>query len=446
MIPSLTELNPFAVPWQGKALIDIRKVYNYSQGVHEVLLSGSVGSAKSVLLAHLVVTHCLFNKGARVLVARRSMPDLKDTIWNEILDHIDGVLIEGKDYTYNRSRTSLKFANGSEIITRSWADGKIRKFRSLILSMAVIEELTESEDGEFYKEIKMRVGRIPNIKEKLVVCATNPDSPSHWAYKYFIDNQNEKRHVYYSITDDNPFLPASYVEGIRETLSPREARRMLQGEWLELSQEVVYYNYTKENNYIDHEYTWSASHPRDIMFDFNIGAGKPMSAAVGQYIDSVFHVAKTYIIHGARTLDIMEEMFIDGFFDSSSMYRVFGDAAGKHRDTRSIRSDYDIIEDYVKKLSIRYQMRVPKSNGAIRERHNKMNAVFKNDLKEVRFFVYKEAKPLDEGLRLTKLKKGANYIEDDSFEFQHVTTAVGYWVVYLLKMVSNNIQIHSQRR
>lgn len=444
-IPSLTQFDPYLVPWQGNALEQIRDGYDYSKGVHEVLLSGSVGSAKSCLLAHLVVTHCLFNSGAKVLVARKSMPDLKDTILNEILDHIEEDLVEGKDFIHNKSRSSIKFSNGSEIVTRSWADGKVKKVRSLILSMAVIEELTEEDDGKFYKELKMRVGRIPSIKEQLIVCATNPDSPAHWAYKYFIANNNPLRHVYYSITEDNPFLPQSYIDGIRETLSPKEALRMLHGQWVELSEEVVYYNYSRDRNYIDKKYIFDNRHPIDLYFDFNIASGKPMSAGTGQLINGVYHAAKTYIVHGARTLDIMEEMHRDGLFKNNGIFRVFGDAAGKHRDTRSVRSDYDIIEDFLKKIGARYQMKVPKSNGAIRERHNKSNATFLNDLKQVRFYVYKEAENLDEGFRLTKLKKGSQYIEDDSFEFQHITTAATYWIVGTLKMVINR-KTHSQQR
>lgn len=444
-IPSLTQFNPFNVPWQGKAIDEIRTEYDYSKGVHEVLLSGSVGSAKSCLLAHLVVTHCLFNKGARVLVARKSMPDLKDTIWNEILDHIEEDLTDGKDYIHNKARASIKFSNGSEIVTRSWADGKVKKVRSLILSMAVIEELTEEDDGKFYKELKMRVGRIPEIEEKLIVCATNPDSPAHWAYKYFIANTNPLRHVYYSITEDNPYLPQSYIDGIRETLSPKEALRMLHGQWIELAEEVVYYNYSRDRNYIDEKYKIDQRFPIDLFFDFNIAGGKPMSAGFGQFKNGVYHAGKTYIVHGARTLDIMEEMYRDGLFNNKSIFRVFGDATGNHRDTRSTRSDYDIIQDFLRKIGVRYQIKVPRSNGAIRDRHNKANAMFCNDLGEVRYYVYKEAEPLDEGFRLTKLKKGSQYIEDDSFEFQHITTAGTYWIVGTLKMIVNQ-KTHSTKR
>ena len=162
---------------------------DYSLGAHEFLPSGSVGSAKSILLAHAVVSHCLRNAKSRVLVGRYSLPDLRLTIWRKILEHLEGMDL---DYNLNLSRLEIRFPNGSEIICRSWADGNYTRMRSLELSAAVIEELTEQDgdDGlEIYNEIKMRVGRLPYIKENWIMSATNPGAPSHWAYKYFIQTR-----------------------------------------------------------------------------------------------------------------------------------------------------------------------------------------------------------------------------------------------------------------
>jgi hypothetical protein len=186
--PSLTEFDPYRVPYQARVLEDIRHNFDYSLGVHEVLLSGSVGSAKSILLAHLLVTHCLLYPKARGLLGRKAMPDLKDTLVQKVLEHIGDDLKEGEDYEYNRTKASFHFSNGSELLSRSWADKNFKKLRSLELSCAGVEELTENDINywPFYSELKMRVGRLPHIKENWIVCATNPDSPSHPAFEYFI--------------------------------------------------------------------------------------------------------------------------------------------------------------------------------------------------------------------------------------------------------------------
>jgi hypothetical protein len=430
MIPALTEFDPYAIRWQGETINDIRNQYDYTKGTHELLLSGSVGSAKSAFMAHVGITHCLFFEKAKCLVTRRSRPDLEETLWRELLDHIEGCLTEGHDYEVNNAKMKISFSNGSEVITRTFADGRYKKFRSLILSMALIEELTENDDMEFYKEIRMRVGRAVHVPEHLIIAATNPADPLHPAYKYFIKSKNPLRHVKYSITSDNPFLPSSYIEGLKESMSPREARRMLEGEWLELSRDVIYYNYSNEKNFRDYRKEIDPKYPIDLMFDFNIAANKPMSSAVGQHIDGEYHILKTFIIDGARTLDIMEEMDNYGIFGHKCLYRVFGDATGNARDTRSKKSDYDIIEDYLKNI-VRYQMKVPASNPPVRKRHNLMNALFENGKRVTRFYVYKDAEEADEGFRLSKLLPKSNYVEDDTFRYQHITTSCGYYCSFL---------------
>lgn len=433
--PTLTKFNPNAIPYQFKVIKLLRKEWDYSTGTPEVLLSGSYGSAKSILMAHLAVTHCLFNKGARVLLARKALPDLKDTIFKEILEHIDGELIEGKDYKVNHSSAKIQFSNGSEIISRSWSDKKYKKSRSLKISMAVFEELTENneEDKEAFMTIKARLRRIPKIKENILIAATNPDDEAHWVHKYFFDSSKRTRFVFKSVTTDNPFLDPEYINQLRQDLDPISVKRYIYGEWVSISKDKIYYNYTSAKNFINQKYVFDHRFPVSLFFDFNIGFGKPMSAGVGQEIDGVFHIARVWVIEGTRTLGMMEEMAASDLFENNHNFMVYGDASGKSNDTRSIKSDYEIIKDFLARYirkdgsSLKFSMHVPLSNPPIRKRHNLLNGLFENDLKKVSFFVYNEALVADEGLRLTKLRKGADYIEDDSDSFQHITTAIGYW-------------------
>jgi hypothetical protein len=438
--PSITQFDPTLIPFQIRVIKDVRRNLDHSK-VNQLLFSGSVGSSKSLLLAHLLVTHCMLFKRARALMGRQTLPDLKDTLIQKVIEHIGDDLREGKDYDYNKSSHKFTFSNGSELISRSWHDKDFKKFRSLELSAAGIEEASENDEAYkgFYFELLQRIGRLSHVPEKWIALATNPDAPSHWLYKHFIAEKKPNRHVYYSKTADNPFLPASYIENLKENLDPKQALRMLEGQWVEIDEEVIYYNYKSSRNFIDKTYETNPNYPIDISHDFNIGEGKPMSAVASQYIEGKFHFYRTFIIDGARTGDIMDEMASTELFELPNRFRVFGDSSGKSRDTRSIKSDYDIIKEFLSNYkrkdgsNLQFETLVPLANPPIRERHNLVNAQCQNALKEIKLFVYKDAAPLDEGLRLTKLKKGGNYIEDDSFRFQHVTTAVGYMIHYQLK-------------
>ena len=437
--PNLNEFDPTLIPTQYEVIYDVNNTYNYKQGSHEILLSGSVGSSKSLLLAHLIITHCMKYAGARVCLGRRAMPDLKDTIYGKIKKHLEGALTEGVHYKANDSTAKIEFNNGSEIISRSWADRKAKKGRSLELSMLVVEELTENDDQdrEAIMELKMRVGRLPNVPEKLWISATNPDSPAHWAYKYFIESEEPTRHVYYSLTSENPFLPPEYIRQLKEDLDPKMVERMIYGKWIEIAGEVIYYQYDRNYNFIKESYKVDESMPVRLCFDFNIGEGKPMSCAVAQYKDDTFHIYNQSVIHSARTEQIMEDLHNRNLLPKNQLIIIHGDSAGTHRDTRSKQTDYSIIKEFLDRNGYKYEMNVPAANPPIRTRHNLVNGYACNSEMKRRLFVYKDAPTADEGFRLVKLKDGGHYVEDDSKHFQHITTGIGYMI--------NWVHIHKNR-
>ena len=443
--PSFGEFEPWHIPFQDQLIDDIECNLDFSLGTHEFLLSGSVGSAKSLVLAHLLVKHCIQFPGAKALIGRRALPDLRDTLYQKIMEHLqDDQLQDGVHYRGYDTTCSIVFPPWqSEIIPRTWSDKKFKKFRSLELSMAVIDELTETpdEDKDFYTELRMRLGRQPHIKRNLILTATNPDSPQHWAYDYFIKPnsggaKHATKHVYYSKTKDNPFLPRWYTEQLESEYDPRLARRMLYGEWLEIAQEVIYYAYNPEANFRNHDYIIDEKRPILIAWDFNIGVGKPMSVILGQFDGVCYHWFGEIIIHGSRTQSTLDEIESRGIFEKKVMFEVYGDAAGNHKDTRSIQTDWDIIRKFLANYRrkdgspLAFAINVPRANPPIRERHNRVNSYCRNELNQVRLYVYKGAPTLDKGLRLTALKKGSDLIEDDSKEYQHCTTALGYCVTY----------------
>ena len=447
--PNVSSFKP--LDQQREILRDIRKKFDYTKGVHELMLSGSVGSAKSLTLAHIAVTHCLLFPNARFGIGRLALPQLKQTLCLKIREHLFGV---GVDYRYNETTGSFRFPNGSTIPALSWSDGNLAKLGSYEFSGFGIEELPETNSPGPYNTLKQRVGRLPHIPEQILISATNPDSPSHWAYKRIIEKseENDLINVYYSNTFDNPYLPPTYTQNLLETLDERMAQRMVYGKWVEITSDILYYAYDKSKNFIDHEYDVVQPAPIIVSWDFNIGLGKPLSACFMQYINGNFHVFDEVVVEGQRTLDSLEEMSARGLFDYDCEYIIHGDATGRHKDTRSKRSDWDIIDGYLSNLlssrnrAVRYRIDVPRSNPPIRTRHNVMNGQICNARGERRLFVYKGAKTVDEGLRLTKLRSGAQYLEDDSDSFQHITTALGYAVCGVLSKERNKTGVVSFKR
>ena len=428
----------------------IREEYDYSLGTHEILMSGSVGSAKSMAGVNEGVEHVLKYPGANLGVGRLALPDLKATFCTKIKEHVYNIGA-GLDFKYNESTGNFKVSNGSKISARSWHDGNFSKLGSYEYSSFIIEELTENK-GKYedaYKTITQRVGRL-KIPQKFILSLTNPDGPSHWAYKYFIKGQNPTRHVFYSLTTDNLHLPDSYIRKLGETLDPKMYERMVKGRWIDLKTEVIYYQYSDINEINQHmvfqdpedlklgnppwrhieNYQVSPYFPQVMSCDFNIGEGKPMSFVFCQHVNGSSHFYGEVIVDGARTREAVIEAIEKKLIVPQHPLIVDGDASGYSKDTRHDGNDYSIIEDVLKDYGFSYQIRAPRKNPAIKIRHALVNGRCKNKAGQPRLFVYKGAPTVRDGLSLTKLKPGANFIEDDgpNCPYQHCSTAVGYTV------------------
>lgn len=408
------------------------------------MLSGSVGSAKSVILAHWTISHCLRWPGARVAISRMSLPDLKKTIYLEIVEHLSNDFTEGVHYIKRDNTCYIRFANGSEIIAVSFGNRRWNKVRSLKLSGVILEEGTDFDDEFFddgggFKLFKARLRRIFNVPENFLLVATNPDDPTHFLHRYFIEGEKQfaSRYVFYSVTTDNPYLDPVYINQLKQDYSPLEAERYLRGKWVSLKGKGVYAAYDPDINFIESDYEINPRLPIRISFDFNIAESKPLSCVLFQYNPKTdeAHYYDEAVIEGSYTEDILDDVYMRGLMDHHHVI-VHGDATGRARTPASKLANYDIIRQYLEQRRVNYEIQVPKANPPVRERHRIMNAYCKNDAGQHRLFVYKKAETANLGMRTTQLKKGASYIEDDSKREQHITTAMGYGLYMAVNKVN----------
>ena len=441
--PYLEHMDVRAIDWQYR-LVEFINNYDYKNlPVPEILLCGSYYSAKTIIATHIGLKQLVNFPGARICLGRRALPDIKSTIFQEFKDHLsyeDCFLEEDVDYKWNDTTASLYFKRkrgDSELISKSWADKKYEKMRGLKITAAIIEELTENsdEEKEAYLKLVARVNRQDGFKTSngvpnFVIALTNPDEPTHWVYDRWFVNPPKNRVVFNSVVSDNPFADPNYVDSLAGSLDPLAFRRYVHNEWISLTKEIVYYSYSRKRNFKEESYAPRKGQPIWLSWDFNIGKGKPLSACAAQYdeTEDTFHFFNETVTEGTRTRQSCEELEAKGVINKDFHYIITGDCNGNNNDTRQTMSDFDIIEKFLEDGGYSYEMRNPSSNPRVRERHNDVNAYCFNAKEEVRLYVYKDAEMVDKGLRMTSLVKNGRYVEDDSKEWQHVSTAVGYLI------------------
>jgi len=437
--------NPFGYQ---RSVLDLWHHYDYKNKFYpEILLSGSVGSAKSSLLAFIAILHCVTWKKARVGISRMGMPDLKKTLFQEIVDSLENdpafkeassmrTLGHGGHYFMSRNTAEIHFANGSVIIPMTFGDKNWGRPKSYLFSLVLMEEGTEFDD-EFYEIensgfdlLRGRINRLSHVKQNALIIASNPGEPDHFLYKYFMEEGEDhpNRFVFYSETDKNPYLDPNYIEQLRASYSPLMAERYLRGKWISLIGKGIYHAYDQRRNYRRKDYLVQENLPIHVCYDFNVGDNKPMSAVVFQYYDDAYHVfAESIIDNSIWSLDCLEDLEGKGILSHSQEIIIHGDATGNARSANSKQTNYELIRDWLTHRGYTFKIQVPRANPPITTRHIRVNSMCQNDLKEVRLFVYKACPTLNQGLKLTKFKKNS-HIEDDSKRYQHCTTSLGYGI------------------
>ena len=304
-----------------------------------------------------------------------------------------------------------------------------------------------SVDGFSMLEERNRDKRMPGGNRALII--TNLDDPSSWIYSRFHEtheptrrgglklctadgcgegcrhwqwSENDEELIIYASTFVNlKNLPDDYIRKQMRAMDTSRFDRRVVSLWHTKGSGAIYHAFNRAQHVTD-EAEFDPALPILWTHDFNIGQDKPMSSALCQ-------VKKA---DGRIVLDVFDELILDSTDTNDSVSEfeergwnkfpvvVYGDASGKAKDTRSKTTDYGIL----RKRGYGNQ-RVPKANPPIRTRHNIVNARLKNAQGDIGLRLHPRVRALSKGLETVKIRKGAQYLEEESRE-QHVTTALGY--------------------
>jgi len=208
---------------------------------NEICFGGSAGGSKSTLGCIWIVTLCLKYPGIRTLIGRTVLATLKQTTFKTLLEVLGPKfmgLTSETHYTYNAQSNVLTFYNGSEIILKDLEDkpSDINKdsLGGLELTAVYVDEAVQISETTF-SILKSRI-RYKLNEYKLIpkiLLTSNPGQ--NWLFKRFYlpyeEGTLDSNKVFIpSLPMDNPHLPASYIEMLKE-LPQQQRERLLMGNW-----------------------------------------------------------------------------------------------------------------------------------------------------------------------------------------------------------------------
>jgi hypothetical protein len=264
----------------------------------------------------------------------------------------------------------------------------------------------------------------------------NPERPDYRAWCILLGVPDGMNHYYdmaeYARTANDPdwklytwpssdILPADLVDAARRRMSLRQFRQEYEASF-ETSTGRIYEDYSKANH------TDAEIEPHEMllwMHDFNY---TPLSSAVGVVRDGdIFLLEEIVLVSAVAQQSALE--FVDRYKDHENKHvRIYGDPSGRAGEKHGHESDYTAIEAVLRDHGWSYSRQVQYSTRSIKDGQNAVRAKIANAAGEVSLFVNPNSAPyVHKSLATGTLKKGSTFLEEDG-EYQHIGTAVRYFV------------------
>lgn len=204
---------------------------------YERCLFGAFGSGKTYSICAEAIAFGLEQPGSRILITRRTIPELRDTTETVFFDILPSELFragEAKRIGGHFERFTLP--NGTTFLFRSIDDWI--KHKSLNVAAIAWDELDEF-DEETYLGMLSRIRQKEPTKEgreygagpitrRGTWSATNPNGHD-WTWRRFVnpDTRQERTEAFFSTSFDNPHLPPEYLQTLLSYPEPWIRRYVL---------------------------------------------------------------------------------------------------------------------------------------------------------------------------------------------------------------------------
>ena len=347
-----------------------------------VIIYGGASASKSYsLMQHIVID--TFETPGNWLVIRKYNTDLV----NSCYDNLVAIINRWGLYNEFQFRVSplgiVNKVTGNKILFKGLDDTE--KIKSIYgIKKIFIEEANQLEFDDF-RELNRRARGQEGIQIYLVF---NPVVINHWLKRELFDNQFYLPHCTY--------IHATYKDAIKwlteddilqleilKDINPNDYKVYTLGEWGGVrTGNEFYYNFVYTKHIGDCQIVKDKS--LHITFDQNV---------VPYITCLVWQIIQDGDIYFANCIDELclknplnntesvcrkfAEKYQDELNSGVGLY-YYGDASGRHRDTRGKENDYDIVERVLGKWLSNTSCRVPYNNPLIAKRRDFVNRILSN--------------------------------------------------------------------
>lgn len=249
-----------------------------------------------------------------------------------------------------------------------------------------------------------------------------PDGLNHYyeMYEYAIKGEDPDYKVFHWKSED--ILPPDVIAAAKRTMSKRQYMQEYCASF-ETASGRIYEDYCADN------FTTAGILPDEELHWTHDQNFTPLSSAVAVIRNGIPYFLDEIVLENAVSRQSAQE-FVERFKNhKNKKVYIYGDPAGRAGEKHGHKSDYDEIEEVLRLHGWKFERRVKHKHPAIKDRQNAVRALIRTAEGVVRLFVNPDkAVYCHKGLATVQLKSGSSFQEDQTNQYQHITTAIGYFV------------------
>lgn len=307
---------------------------------HLGLVAG-FGAGKSYSLTVKILQLCYDNPGFTGIALEPTYGMLQDILIPQLQDIWDEW---GISYTLFRGAAELKVqcpgGEISKVLLRSFEN--YQRLRGINAAWAVVDEIDTVKPQVAKQAFQLLQGRIrsgPN--PQIAVCST-PEGFG-WLYDFFVKTDDDSKRLIKAKTTDNPYLPDTYIQSLRDQYPPALIEAYLNGEFCNLAQSSIFNEFDRSRNssteIVQQDDTvW-------IGADFNVGMCHFCCAVLREEMGNrVMHIVANYVVRDTHAMvSKIQQLFGNQILKGA--VTIFPDPAGQAQSTSSTKTDHQILRE-----------------------------------------------------------------------------------------------------
>ncbi len=247
-----------------------------------------------------------------------------------------------------------------------------------------------------------------------------PDGFNHF-YDMYMQQETSKNYKSWQFKSiDGGFIEPEEIEDMRDL--PEKTFRQEMEATFETVSTKAYYNFDRQIH-INENAKYQQFLPILLSFDFNVN---PMTAVLAhkQHNDITFFDEISILT--SSTVEVCRE-FQRRHPEHRGGLIIYGDVTGRSRDTRSNKTDYDIIKEMLDHYP-NFEIRVGRANPSIVNRVNITNGKMRDSVGGVHLFVSPKCKTLVNDWERVTFKENSRELDKSDHALTHKSDAADYLV------------------